>query len=196
MAEYNTCQIRPPCEFRQLVLYQIFLLLISIIFNLLPPPSQARLSRDFVFHAVRVHHGRVNVLFHPSICFIALVMHPAIAYLSCTVTTSHTHICSCRRTHIRRAHLGKHSSGEVINQFYGFLWEPFLTPIKRLPSFPPRLSLSLSHSLVYISICISFASHLRTIHPQPISFNRFFPILRRDNWRKSLVKSSPLDDTR
>ena len=61
------------------------------------------------------------------------------------------------------------------------------SPIKRLPALPPStlllLLLLLLDSLSYISICISFASHLRTIHSSQLT-STIFPIPRRDNWSK------------
>lgn len=87
-------------------------------------------------YVAKMQYWRINVLFHSSVYFIALVLRPRIAFLKCIVTRhTQTH------AHTHKTHLGKHSSREVINQFYVFLWESFLLSNQASsllpPSFPP-----------------------------------------------------------
>lgn len=95
----------------------------------------------------------------------------------------HTHTRSHTYTH--KAHLGKHSSREVINQFYGFLWESFLLS-NQASSLPPLLPSSLplpQPSFLYFHL-YQFCLTSENDPHQPINFNPFCPIPLRDNWSK------------
>lgn len=109
--------------------------------------------------AAKTRYRHVNVLFGPSI----------FPYCACPASKDSI---SCAHTRSHSAHLGKHSSREVINQFYGFLWESFL-----LSNQPPPTTTTTSTIFPSVSV---FGSHLRTIHssqltasiPPPIASHR------------------------
>ena len=120
-------------------------------------------------YVAKVHYWRINVLFLPSIYFIALVLHPRIAFLKCTVTA---------QTHTQS------TPGET---FLEGSHQSVLCP--SLGKFPPLQSSVFPssyrlNSSSYISICISFASHLRTIHSNQLT-STLFLIPLRDNWSKT-----------
>lgn len=86
-------------------------------------------------------------------------------------------------THIHTKHTwGNIPQGKSSISFMAFSGKVSSSPIKRLHS----TLLLLLYSLSYISICISFGSHLRTIHSGQLTSTifPFFPIPPRDNWSK------------
>lgn len=127
-------------------------------------------------YAAKAQYWRINMLFHPSIYFIALVLRPRIAFLNCTVTT--------RPTHTQTHTYTQSTPGETFleGSHQSVLWLSLgKFPPLQSSVFPP--SALLLDSLSYISICISFGSHLRTIHSSQLS-STIFPIPLRDNWNK------------
>lgn len=102
----------------------------------------------------RVHYWHTNC--PPQIYLIALVLHPSIACLKCTVATHSQHTW------------GNIPPGKPSISFMSFSGKVSSSPIKPLPSPSPPPPLpplnACLDSFSYISICISFASHLRAIH--------------------------------
>lgn len=119
--------------------------------------------------AAKTRYRHVNVLFGPSI----------FPYCACPASKDSI---SCAHTRSHSAHLGKHSSREVINQFYGFLWESFL--LSNQPPPPPHTTTTTSTIFPSVSV---FGSHLRTIHSSQLTSSTPPPpncIPPRDNWSK------------
>lgn len=98
---------------------------------------------------------------------------------------THTHTYS--NTHAHTKHTwGNIPQGKSSISFMAFSGKVSSSPIKRLHS--TLLLLFLLHSLSYISICISFGSHLRTIHSGQLTstifpFSLFLRGIIGANWR-------------